>query len=359
MSFMVRSTPSIGFSYGGRSRFQHQEVLPLPENSEPLLMLEGDCFHLSVDGVGRTAYLDSKSGLVVEEQYQIERAQKIFMLRKSLGFENENKGSKQQEQEKRLNIGPSICGCKLQEIDYKNIFEGAGTGVTTWESSIAMSFYFVNNPNDLSGNVLELGSGVGLGGLLSLKALKYCASHKHNKLDSFTFTDGSNDVVSQCQENVREAPDIDEVVAVRHLDWNDPIPRADKQSYSTIIASDVIYLFPDIEPIAATINDLLHTSGKFHMFAPVHRSTIRRISDELKEKYNFVMKREIIDLSRFRLVPYSDDNDFSKRFFLRQTSSTCEESCLYASQELSQFVHLEFSRGDIRRLNQNSLLNLD
>lgn len=356
MSTKMKNTSrfnSVGFVFN-RSRFQHHASLPLPERSKPLLMLEGDCFHLGPDGVGRTAYVDHLSGLLLEEQYHIESARKIFMLRK---FQGHDKYSKRGKIAKKIQVGPSIFGCKLQEIDFKHIFEGSGTGVTTWEASIAMSFYFLNNPEELKGKVIEVGSGVGLGGMLTLRAAAQHRDQLKFQLESFTFTDGSNHVVNQCVENLKEAPDIKGFVKVKRLDWNYPISSADAQSYSTIIASDVIYLHSDIEPLAATLNDLLHPSGTFHLFAPVHRSTIHHMMDELRDKYGFIVNKEIVDFSRFRLIPYNTNGKFSERFFLRQTSTESNESCPYVSEELSQFIHIQFHRGNDQR--DISLMSLD
>ena len=73
----------------------------------------------------------------------------------------------------------------LQEIN-NGIQEGAGTGSMTWDSSVTMSLYFTENPHELKDNVLELGSGVGLGAMMT-KVASELSSNSDNV--SVTCTD--------------------------------------------------------------------------------------------------------------------------------------------------------------------------
>ena len=69
---------------------------------------------------------------------------------------------------------PALDILHFQEID-EGVLGSAGTGVTTWEISIAMALFFSFNPTLMAGNMLELGSGIGLGGILTqVAAQKNC-----------------------------------------------------------------------------------------------------------------------------------------------------------------------------------------
>eukprot|EP00957_Ditylum_brightwellii_P149165 11359610-Ditylum_brightwellii.AAC.1 len=89
---------------------------------------------------------------------------------------------------------------QYQEIQ-GGVVGSAGTGSMTWESSIAMALFFSENPDLLRGHVIELGSGVGLGGILTQVACQFAAkknatsSHngKRSPLSSITLTDYNPD----------------------------------------------------------------------------------------------------------------------------------------------------------------------
>lgn len=320
--------------------------LPLPK---PQLLLEGDCFHLDLNGVGRTAYYDKSSGMFIEEQYHIETARKLYLLRHC--GSRETSTCKHGVKEKEIVLGPSLFGCKVQEIDqnakHHNMFQGAGTGSVTWESSIAMSFYFLRNPDELKGAVLELGSGVGLGGILSFQASLLGMKERNVlSLNSLTLTDGNTMVVDRCEKNVQEAPYLKKLgLSVRNLDWNFEVEKRDRNVYSTIIASDVLYLDPDVLPFAKTIDNLLSPNGCLHMFAPIHRSTLPRVIEMLQKNFDFEVETSTVELDRFRLQPFRVDNcDFNDRFFSRKIGVSTNEACPFASVEKSTFLHLRVHR---------------
>lgn len=170
-----------------------------------------------------------------------------------------------------------IFSFNLQEINH-GVQNGSGTGSMSWDSSIAMGLYFAVNPNELHGNVLELGSGVGLGGILSSMATNIIhrdnlASHKK----SVTLTDANDDVLNMLQQNMEAAAksshDISrDNICIQKLDWFDFLgdmqnnPGASLGSdrgYNTIIASDCAYLRSQIEPLSETISRLLGNKRGF------------------------------------------------------------------------------------------------
>ncbi|KAL7579839.1 hypothetical protein ACA910_004852 [Epithemia clementina (nom. ined.)] len=225
-------------------------------NHDNILLLEGDTFAVSHDGIARTGYhlatpfleYHNKMGngktesrplhLAIEECYDIQRAHKKFVLRHcTLGKTTTNTPSHNSNIYKATScegtvdavlgkqavgvapLGESLGYClNIQEID-QGVFGSAGTGGTTWEASIAMGLFFASNPNLLKGHVMELGCGLGFGSILSqmgAMALEGAAAHDHldhyygsasssssTIVQSITLTDGNPEVLAQCRKNLQ------------------------------------------------------------------------------------------------------------------------------------------------------------
>ena len=74
-----------------------------------------------------------------------------------------------------------------------------------------MGLYFTQHPNELHGNILELGSGVGLGGCMLSLIINNTMSSSHDderkeeKSSSMTLTDVNDDVLHMLRQNVTTA----------------------------------------------------------------------------------------------------------------------------------------------------------
>ena len=81
--------------------------------------------------------------------------------------------------------------------------------------------YFAVNPDELRGNVLELGSGVGLGGILSNVATNFVHDDTSATAQrSVTLTDVNDDVLNVLQQNMNAAA-FKDGICIQKLDWFD------------------------------------------------------------------------------------------------------------------------------------------
>ena len=287
------------------------------------LLLEGDEFFVGHDGVCRTYYeletWNGKQPLCLEEAYDLKLAHKTFVLRRKTHYDAYGAPDislLSKLVEGVVNIGKPQSRIQIQEID-QGVFGSAGTGATTWESSIAMSLLFSSQPELLKGDVMELGSGVGVGGILTYSAAL-------PSLSSLTLTDGNNEVLNELRKNCHRA---NVNVNVKQLDWHAP-PKAPK--YDTILASDCAYKYPDVLALAAAMKVSLKPSGKIHIFGPYNRGALQELLVELRDQHGMVIQVNGLELNRYRL---------------KSVLSELEQESLFASRHLVKFLHITATPG--------------
>eukprot|EP00984_Skeletonema_dohrnii_P014170 scaffold5932_cov96-Skeletonema_dohrnii-CCMP3373.AAC.2 len=327
-----------------------------PPPSPPLL-LEGDEIHISNDGKSHTYYRlhhahrhSASIEYLLEEAYDIENARKeITLLQQPPSFSDDDNckdtemntstpSSTTTTAAQPTHPPSKIFSFPLQEIN-NGIQKGTGTGCTTWDSSIAMGLYFGMYPQELTvgKDVLELGSGVGLGGILARVVSKRCENRGKNsngEEDSvrFTLSEVNRDVINMLRYNTTVAAaanvssgllESDEL-HIEQMDWFDFLvggtnvadhhssTNTARKKYDTIIASDCIYLPSQIKPLSETIAKLLGRDNpnhqKAHIFSPYNRGFIPDLIHELREGKNMVVHVETIEMSKFR-VKYTESEN--------------------------------------------------
>ena len=323
-------------------------------------MLEGDRFEMSADGISRTAYRLNRpdtNDLLVEELYNINKATKKFILRRSDAnhqFAHDTYAPPPKSSTPSIDLGLAYQTTELQELNAAKV-DALGTGAMSWESSIAMSLFFGYNPHLVSGHILELGSGCGHGGILVLSHLFSNANGKgadwplvrsHSRpsgpsIESFVFTDYQNEILDQCVRNVHSAFSQGSISPQVHfqtkiLDWNhfsteDEISSSDLPQYTTILASDCAFRYCDIEPLSETIVRLLsiRPDACFHTFGPINRAALHDLIDALKRK-GMGVEVGTLEMERLRLMP---------------SRSTCSNVCLettaqQASAGMTKIMHI-------------------
>ena len=354
-----------------------------PATAPPMLMLEGDEFYVSHDGISRTMYVlkspplnsdchelsgDSKI-FIVEELYNLKTANKTFILRdsvpRSLHLHRSVPDTVVKSKSIRgfIQLGPALDILHLQEID-EGVLGSAGTGATTWESSIAMALFFSFNPNLLAGNMLELGSGVGLGGILTQVAAQKICGLGDSLGWNLTLSDCNKEVLNQCVVNVNSVESLrqsKEKLQVQRIDWNE-FARTSRSlekktdastfpQYDTILASDICYLYPDVEPLSEIIFQLLKPSSenKLHLFGPLNRGALHEFVRELKVGKKMDVTVECIAMERCRLMPVNGKNEIyikSHRyaedacFHGSEAGTFYGEECPYASKNSAIVLHI-------------------
>jgi predicted nicotinamide N-methyase len=150
----------------------------------------------------------------------------------------------------------------------------------TWDSSVCMGLYFAHNPLELKGEIIELGSGVGLGGILSTVAKELSPDADDVSL---TCTDVNDEVLGMLEHNMDKAAESpgyfdNDNVHVKKLDWfafvNNETTTEESKQYDTIIASDCAYLKSQVNPLSETTDKLLGKESKLHTFAPINRTVV-------------------------------------------------------------------------------------
>lgn len=266
----------------------------------PLLLLKGDELHVSPQGVARSCYqlcgpsCATTAKTSIEERYNLCDSTKSFVVRTP------------------VDNAISTAIIDIQEIDTRR----AGTGGTTWEASIAMALFFASQPHQLRGKVVELGSGVGLGGIL----LHHLVSSSSSVHTSITLTDGNDQVLEQCRANVsRQGPST---LKTTKLDWNDIVQANSNLNdlddapstncYQTVLACDCAYRTQDVSGLAQTLKALLskqdNNNGNsscnknlIHLFGPYNRAAYHEVIQWMENDPELDVQVDWIELQRFRL----------------------------------------------------------
>lgn len=356
-------------STSSSSYHQHQESNSYEQVDPPVLLLEGDNFEVSHNGIARTFYhligdhlrpslTDSNSNnkkrhstpLGIEEYYNLKEAYKTFVIREEGCGDEEQSSEESGDDVKAMVLGKHAQGLApmgraLGKVDIKEIDEGvfgaAGTGATTWESSLVMGLFFAERSDLLRGSLLEIGSGVGVGAILSHLGPLAC-HHDLRHVQSVTLTDGNDRCLEQCRKNIRDAwenlsalsaesMESTPEVHVRKLNWNDDVEESMVKKYDTIIACDVCYLYPDIEPLVNTIQALLKKDGCLHLFGPYNRGAFQHLCRRLAMDMHVDI--ESLQLERYRLRPADNPSNSLQDIVLPSER-------LYASKSQATILHV-------------------
>lgn len=333
----------------GATTFQQQSpnpkpLLPPPRPGPPLLLLQGDQLHVNSQGVARSCYqLQDDAAWSIEERYNVVDSKKSFVV------------SSPYQAATIINI---------QEIDTRQ----AGTGGVTWEASLVMALYFARHPERLQGNVVELGSGVGLGGILL---------HHMAHASSITLTDGCPQVLEQCRANI-QVRGLGNHMQTLHLNWND----FDNQPkhYNTVLACDCAYRSQDVPGLVKTLKSLLkddNQHNRIHLFGPYNRVAYQELIQWMGNDEDLRVQVEVMELQRFRLTapPAADQNNDLSSLLQDATSLTnqfgasfhrLEDELKDASQSSTKFLHLtatycnkHSSQEEAERARSSSLSDID
>lgn len=245
-------------------------------------------------------------------------------------------------------IGPALHKVEgLQEEE-----DPDGLGGSVWASSYVMALYCMENPEIISGRGLELGSGVGVGGILSVIGAGLTSGSTEQStstgyqsiediantpttnddgeenlmapvpsaLTKLLFTDSHENLINKCLDNLGAASFPVSKAEVDYLDWNRRVPNEKKDQYNFIIGCDCAYYFPLVEPLARTVAYTLKSSpydrqlneqyirGKFLHIGPQHRESIDDLKRKLGRGYRMNTRLKEIVFERVDLVPLIIDS---------------------------------------------------
>jgi len=108
------------------------------------------------------------------------------------------------------------------------------TGQVVWPATEVLCSYIIQNPHIFDNKaILELGSGVGICGILASHFAKLCV-----------VTDNNEIVLDLLSKNIqRTRKNHNNKLVCKHLDWGTNVEQFHQFHFDVIIASDVVYVF--------------------------------------------------------------------------------------------------------------------
>lgn len=145
------------------------------------------------------------------------------------------------------------------------------TGLTLWRASYQLCDYMVKHVHFLQNKrILELGAGLGLCGLVA---------HKLGA-ETVVMTDGDTDTLSAMRKNVAQnitCQKNQNQVECRQLEWDHKKANQFRQrrgTFDLILGSDIIYVEQIIEPLFATVLQLLSNSKESQFWLAYARRNV-------------------------------------------------------------------------------------
>ncbi|CAN8002252.1 unnamed protein product [Ixodes hexagonus] len=138
------------------------------------------------------------------------------------------------------------------------------TGLRAWQASKFLAEWCLENQEILHGKrVLELGSGVGLTGLVVCRACRPCC---------YTFTDGHEGVVRVIEENVgANRWSTMPVIKVELLRWGEQLGE-DQNKADVVLGADLVFDPDLITPLVTTLADLLQHGGTAYVASTIRNA---------------------------------------------------------------------------------------
>lgn len=286
---------------------------------------------------------------VAEDRSLDSFGERCFIFR---GGENANDGIEPPEESVKKNgmpriytkLGPALHCIKDLKEDEDDM---DGLGGTVWESSYAMALYCMAHPDIIKGKGLEVGCGVGVGGILSIigaglasGSTEEVASNAYQSIEDIAntpvqsenddeqlvapvprhlskiiMTDSHQNILKVCMDNLQSSAFPVSKAEISMLDWKGRVPNEMKDAFDFIIGCDCAYYFPLVNPLARTVAYTLKSSpydrsdnqqfvrGNFLHIGPAHRESISDLKTKLSRGYRMETRMKEIVLERVDLAP--------------------------------------------------------
>ncbi|ORX64279.1 hypothetical protein BCR32DRAFT_273162 [Anaeromyces robustus] len=200
------------------------------------------------------------------------------------------------------------CNNIIKLLEDKSMISKGTTGLRTWEASLRLSEYFIQNPKICKNkNIIELGAGIGL---LSLICAKLGAK-------TVLATDVNCDVLQRLQQNIEANQLLLEkenctIPKVEKLDWNEKyLDMSEYKNLDLIICADVIYNPENIEPLVNILSIFLKAIPLITIILcnPLRQQSTYDLFLEQLNKHNITIHIELID--QVPMIFYHDE-EFSQ-----------------------------------------------
>lgn len=144
------------------------------------------------------------------------------------------------------------------------------TGLTLWRSSRFLCEYMLEHPDLLRNKrILELGSGLGLCGILAHRMVAPLDDDKGSDGASVVLTDGDTDVLPKLRQNLKDNQSSTGKVSVHQLLWGkdsgENFLKHHGPLFDVILGADLVYSPRVIAPLWETVGALLGPESIFIM----------------------------------------------------------------------------------------------
>eukprot|EP00980_Cylindrotheca_fusiformis_P004558 scaffold975_cov90-Cylindrotheca_fusiformis.AAC.1 len=233
--------------------------------------------------------------------------------------ESNHEFGNQEERPVELSETNDMSAYQFMEFEFENVdtkitlrgisrmVSTQSSGLALWTCSQILSGYLAENADFVKGKkVLELGSGLGLCGILSY----------HLGASKVIATDGDLDVLQNLRYNMKQndIPVHSASVSCPQLIWGQGLQTFQNvySKQSVILATDVFYAPHLVHPLWHTVDELLEPNGVFLLGFCPHRVTIQEVLDTAEE-LGYTWTRPNIS--------EGDDNDDDDDDYLFNTST--------------------------------------
>lgn len=165
-----------------------------------------------------------------------------------------------------------------------------------WEAGIILARYIVSESNLFNNkNILELGTGVGIGGLALLK---------YTTCQHVNMTDYNNEVLKNAGKNATKNSIKANRYSVEYLNWLDYASFTKK--YDIIIGSDLIYSGAPLKELYMLISTSLNPQGKAYIIIPSQRFKGEEFLAIVEEHNEFTIEKIPLDAEIYKASPFKD-----------------------------------------------------
>ena len=164
-----------------------------------------------------------------------------------------------------------LPGARLARVGEVSFGEG-GLGHSVWDAGIALSIWLARNPEVVAGErVLELGSGVGLGGVSAGLAGAASVTLSDVAEESSGLRRGASTRLLENLESNAHLNGLDATTSAVALDWEVCVPAEFEptdlalEPFPVIVGSDLVYYEHTAPALAAAVVKLLAPGGAAYM----------------------------------------------------------------------------------------------
>jgi len=169
-------------------------------------------------------------------------------------------------------------------LDTEDVFNNFPLWAKIWEASIVLSEYLAGIAPDPSKRFLEIGSGMGIAGIVA-------SSFGHR----VTLTEYNTDAINFARANAeKNLSSTDSDLRIMTLDWNKPDLEG---SFDVIFGSEIIYNDRDYRPILKLFKTFLKPGGEIILAERVRKTSIgffKQMSDifDIKAQKKILRSKE-------------------------------------------------------------------